>query len=623
MVTILGNVFLGNVLSSNGFIPHGHCYLWKPELVWLHIVSDSAIAVAYYSIPLLLIYFISQRKDVPFSGVFLLFGAFIIACGTGHLMDIWTLWHPNYWASGMLKAFTAIISVYTALELVPLIPKALALPSPAQLAAANDALSEEILERKRIEQSLRQAEETAKNANRAKSEFLANMSHELRTPLNGILGYAQILKKSRDLTAQQQQGLNVIAHCGEHLLTLINDILDLSKIEARKMELHVSTFHFLNFLEGVSEICRVRAEQKDIAFVCNVCSPLPTAIRADEKRLRQVLLNLLGNAIKFTEAGKVALKVSQHKGKLRFQVEDTGVGIAAGQLEAIFLPFQQTGSVKRQAEGTGLGLAISRTWVELMGGELHVKSELGQGSTFWFDLELPEVSDPATVKKETEQAIVGFEGKTRKVLVVDDKLQNRCILVGLLSPLGFDVIEASNGQECLEKAIDFQPDLILTDLAMPVMDGFELTRRIRQIPELQSIVVIATSASVFDQDQQQSLGVGCNAFIPKPIREKQLLEQLQIHLNLQWIYDQSPVASPDDAKPDLPPTAIIPPSAADLIVLLDLAMQGDLRGIREQTSKLEQMSQELIPFARQVQRFLQNFEEEQLLAFIKHYQEAS
>lgn len=614
---------LSDFFSSNGFIPHGHCYLWKPELVWLHIVSDGAIALAYYSIPLLLVYFISQRKDVPFSGVFLLFGAFIIACGTGHLVDIWTLWHPNYWAAGMLKAFTAIISVYTALELIPLIPKALALPSPAQLSAANDALSEEILERKRIEKNLREAEETAKNANRAKSEFLANMSHELRTPLNGILGYAQILKKHKTLTAQQQHGLNVISHCGEHLLTLINDILDLSKIEARKMELHTSTFHLPNFLDGVSEICRVRAEQKDVAFVYQAHSPLPTAIRADEKRLRQVLLNLLGNAIKFTEAGSVTLEVSKYEDKLRFQVEDTGVGIAPEQLEAIFLPFQQTGSVKRQAEGTGLGLAISRTWVELMGGEIHVKSDLGQGSTFWFDLDLPEVSDSAGVKEEAEQSIVGFEGKTRKVIVVDDKLHNRCILVGLLAPLGFDVIEACNGQECLEEAIDFQPDLILTDLAMPVMDGFELTRQIRQTPELQTVVVIATSASVFDDDQQQSLGVGCNAFVPKPIREQQLLEQLQLHLNLQWHYDQSPAIIPVSVNPESTCETIIPPSATDLANLLDLALQGDLKGIQEQAAKLEQLSQELIPFIRKVQQLAQNFEEEQLLAFVKHYQVAN
>lgn len=614
----------GFLSSSNGFIPHGHCYLWKPELVWLHILADGAIALSYYSIPILLIYFVSQRKDLPFDWIFLLFGAFIIACGTGHLMEIWTLWNPNYWVAGILKALTALISVYTAIGLGPLIPKALALPSPAQLEAANLALSNEIIERKRIEQELRVAEELARDANRAKSEFLANMSHELRTPLNGILGYVQVLKKNQALDNAQTQGLNVIQHCGEHLLTLINDVLDLAKIEARKMELNPSSFLLSPFIEGVSEICRVRADQKGISFTCESSDISLTTIWTDEKRLRQVLINLLGNAIKFTESGGVTLRVYSQAGKVRFEVEDTGVGIPSDQLDAIFLPFQQTGNLNRRAEGTGLGLTISQSWLSLMGSQMQVKSELGKGSIFWFDLDLKESPEAVEVNGFQEPLIKGYYGERKRVLIVDDRLENRYILMGLLSPIGFEVLEAQNGQDALEKVQNFKPDLIMTDLAMPVMDGFELTRRIRKKNELKDTPIIATSASVFENDQHQSLGVGCDAFLPKPIREHELLEQIQTLLNLEWRYEQSPeLISPEplfSTNSESADEIIVPPPQSELEILLDLAMQGDLKGIQSRVLGLEKRNSDFKPFSRHMQNLVQQFEEEKILLFIQQNQ---
>lgn len=346
--------FFNHSFHASGFIPHGHCYLWKTGLVWLHIISDGTLAVAYYSIPLSLLYFISKRKDVPFNGVFLLFGAFIIACGTGHLMDIWTLWHPDYWIAGSLKAVTAIISIYTAFALVYLINQVLTLPSRAQLEAINRTLSSEIIECKRIEEELRQAEEIAKNSSQAKSEFLANMSHELRTPLNGILGYAQILQRTEPLTQKGRKGVEIIYQCASHLLTLINDILDLSKIEARKLELNPIDFYLPAFIDSVIEISRIRAEQNVIEFHVQLDPNLPTGIHADEKRLHQVLINLLGNAIKFTHQGSVTFKVkviSQEEEqktndnrqmtnyKIRFEVTDTGVGINSEQIEKNLFAF--------------------------------------------------------------------------------------------------------------------------------------------------------------------------------------------------------------------------------------------------------------------------------------------
>ena len=500
------------------------------------------------------------------------------------------------------------------------------------LQAKNLQLKQEIHDRKR-------AERKAEAANRAKSEFLANMSHELRTPLNGILGYAQIFKKNKTLTEQQKHGIDIIHHCGEHLLTLINDILDLSKIEARKMELYPKEFHFPEFLNAIVEICRIRAEQKGISLTYKALSPLPKAIQADEKRLRQVLMNLLSNAVKFTEKGSITFKVGYQEGKLRFQVEDTGVGIAPEQLEEIFLPFQQVGEESRKTEGTGLGLAISRQLVQMMGGELKVKSTLGQGSVFWIDLELSEASQWAEATNPLEGNIIGFKGSGRKVLVVDDKWANRSVLVNLLEPLGFELLEATDGRDGLNKAREFKPDVILMDLVMTVMDGFEATRRLRLLPDLKNIVVIAISASVFDFDQQQSREVGCDDFLPKPVREADLLEKLRVHLGLEWVYEESGVSAaqtnvlcgtvqPSGITNQEQPTThdaqqtspkLIAPPAEELAVLLDLAMRGNLRGIAEQATRLEALNEQWIPFATHLRQLAKGFKGKQILEFLKQY----
>ncbi|WP_016876371.1 ATP-binding protein [Chlorogloeopsis fritschii PCC 9212] len=615
-------------LHSDGFIPHGHCYLWKTGLVWLHIVADATIALAYYSIPFLLIYFISKRKDVPFNGVFLLFGAFIIACGTGHLMDIWTLWHPDYWIAGSLKAFTAIISIYTAFALVNLIPQALTLPSPAQLEAVNRSLASEIVERKRIEQELRQAEEIATNSSQAKSEFLANMSHELRTPLNGILGYTQILQRTEPLTNKGRKGVEIIQQCGSHLLTLINDVLDLSKIEARKLELNPVDFYFPAFLDSVTEICRIRAEQKSIAFHIELEPDLPVGIRADEKRLRQVLINLLGNAIKFTEQGSVTFKVKfasqkQQKTnyKIRFEVADTGVGMNAEQLNKIFQPFEQVGDRKRQAEGTGLGLAISQKIVSLMGSQIEVESESGKGSTFYFEVELQEAKDWAKASRMMQQGtVVGYRGEKRTILVVDDKWENRSVLVNLLEPIGFILVEASQGEEALEQAIAHKPDLIITDLMMPVMDGFELIHRLHQSPQFEKIVVIASSASVFETDQYKSIDAGASAFLPKPIEAETLLELLRKYLQLEWVHEskvetntKANVASSNH------PAEMIPPAKEILQQLLNLVQDGDIQRIQEMAPQLSASDEKLTLFAQQLMQLASNFQIKRLETLIKQY----
>ncbi|MCP4698819.1 MAG: response regulator [Gammaproteobacteria bacterium] len=472
---------------------------------------------------------------------------------------------------------------------------------------------------KKTETELKKAKESAEKASQAKSAFLANMSHELRTPLNGILGFAQILQRDKKFTAQQRDGVQTIYQSGKHLLTLINDILDISKLEADKMELYPNDFQFPCFLNGIAEIVQILAQQAGIEFLHEFPASLPQAIRADETRLRQVLINLLSNAVKFTEQGTVIFRVEHHNDKICFQVKDTGSGIAPEQLAAIFQPFHQAGGKDRMTEGAGLGLSISKKLVEMMGGRLKVDSVLGQGSLFRFELNLPKVKDWHAPNQVPKRRITGLKGGPCKILAVDDDRLSRLLLVNLLSSQGFIVHEAIDGRDALTQAKSFLPDAIIMDMLMPVMDGLEATRKIRGSSKLREIVVLATSANVYAEQRQEALNAGCTDFIAKPLRTDEVLEKLGMHLQLEWVYDQEDGEQKPDDKKQKANRPLVGPPAKTAKILYNLAMLGNVKGITKEAKRLEQADEQYIPFTAELRRLAEDFQVKQIRKLIKSY----
>jgi predicted ATPase/signal transduction histidine kinase/CheY-like chemotaxis protein len=428
------------------------------------------------------------------------------------------------------------------------------------------------LARVRGEQRQRRAKEDAEAANKAKSGFLANMSHELRTPLNAILGYAQVLQRDASLVAEQRRQVDIIERSGEHLLALINDVLDLAKIESGRHEVVLAEFRLPQFLTEVASIARVRADQAGLAFRYDAPRELPELVLGDARKTRQVVLNLLGNAVKFTTTGEVALRVrwqerAPSSGELTMEVEDTGIGIQADKLEEIFLPFRQLTSQGRVTEGTGLGLSISRRLARMMAGDVTVVSTPGRGSLFAFVIPLSKVSAEKPLATAPLPRLTRLDGRGKNVLIVDDRAENRSVLMALLRPLGFEVREATQGREALQSACAVPPDLILMDLIMPDMDGLEATRLLRSTPGLQDIAIIAVTARAFEQDRLASLAAGCNEVIPKPVNAERLLQAIAAQLGLT-------ATTPPAAAEPAAQAVSLPPAAAQ--ALYESALLGDV-----------------------------------------------
>ncbi len=492
------------------------------------------------------------------------------------------------------------------------------------------------------EKNLKEAKEAADEANKAKSDFLSNMTHELRTPLNGILGYTQILKRDRSLGAKQQEYVETIHRSGEHLLTLIHDILDLSKIEARKIEFDSVSFRMSIFLKTIADMIRVRAQQKGLELVCDTSADLPQNIQTDEKRLRQILLNLLGNAVKFTEKGQVTFRVkrvSRHQSSeadpqestetyvpdaenrlldtenavLLFEVRDTGIGIPEDRIQRIFEPFQQVGGQRFQIEGTGLGLAISARILLALGSQLHVHSTPGKGSTFWFELEVREVDRVVPREEQSPPVITGFQGEPQKILIVDDHEENRVILREMLRSVGFETIEARNGREAFTQAREYRPHLFLMDLSMPVMDGYEAMRQFRTLDEFDDIPAIAVSASAFEDVRQKSLEAGFQDFLAKPLVVETVLDTIGIYLDIQWQYAQE-----EEAGESVSAELILPPEN-DMRTLFQAARIGDIMEIHGQLDRLEQMDTAFLPFVKKMRALADVFQIHDIRQFLEPY----
>ncbi|GAB6048245.1 hypothetical protein JCM19379_20740 [Methyloparacoccus murrellii] len=669
-----------------GYLPHSVCLLRDPVLMALHIVADGLITLAYVVIPIALGLFVQRRRDFAFTHIFILFATFILACAATHAMDIWTLWSPDYLLEGGIKAFTALVSLATAILVWPVLDKALA--GTARLAATNARLTEEIAshqqtladvraeaQRRRIlEQQLRTVMDNAADAivttddtghivlgnpatanmfgytaeellgrpladllasdpaappedrtggpggahgvefiglrkdgstfplemtlgghtcvlrdisprkereqlirelndrlqrevaerteqlaiaSAAKSQFLANMSHEIRTPMNAILGFTQLLEHDPQ-RADQRETLGKIRAAGEALLRIIDDILDIARIEAGRIQLQSQPFEPAALLHRLVDQLRDQAHEKGLQLQLEIAPGLTAPLLGDSLRLQQVLGNLVSNAIKFTERGQVSIAVratgdAPRETRLRFEVRDTGIGIARPVQARIFSPFSQAdGSITRRHGGTGLGLAICRHLVELMGGIIGVDSQIGAGSTFWFEVpfELATGSCAAATPSSSPAPILDPSLKGLRVLVVDDSAMNRTLLEKVLRQQGAWVMLASDGQQALNllraKPEDF--DVVLMDIQMPVMDGLSATRAIRADARLGRVPVIALTAVALAEERTAAEAAGMDGFLTKPIDLAQLIGALLAH------YPETAPAAAVEARPEpLPP----------------------------------------------------------------------
>ncbi|MBE9100262.1 DAHL domain-containing protein [Vacuolonema iberomarrocanum] len=494
----------------------------------------------------------------------------------------------------------------------------------------------DICDRKQAEAELKRATEAAQVANRAKSQFLSNMSHELRTPLNIILGFTQLMSRDRSLNTQQQSYLDSINQSGEHLLDLINDVLEMSKIEAGKISLNPGDFDLHSLLKGIHAMFQFKANSKGVDLRLEQASDLPQYVHTDESKLRQILVNLVGNAVKFTASGHICLRaaatatvdqptdasIPPSTFMLQFEVEDTGAGIDADEIDTLFEPFVQAKTQQLSQAGTGLGLPISRKFAEMMGGEMTASSHLGQGSVFRFSIQAEPTQDAVLVRSQPDRPIIGLEPgqPTYRILIVEDVPENRRLLVDLLKPIGFELREAQNGQEALDIWQQWQPHLIWMDLRMPVMDGYEATKRIKAVGKQAPIVIVLTG-SVFKQEQTLAAEAGCDGCVSKPFRTDAIFAKMAEFLGVRYTYGEPnmPATSVDGGSSAI---ASKPLTAQDLQIMpSEWIAQLNQAATRVDSQAVTDLIQEIPPdhgaLASHLTQLVENFGFEEIVTLTK------